>query len=100
MSQKAQTWAWAKKGLAPLTKYTLLTMALLADNRGITTARRDIIADASGIGQSTIWRHLKELEERKLIFLRAAPSKDGPEIRRFYRLAIGNAVTDDEETPE
>lgn len=97
MAQKAVTWAMTRKNIDPISKWILVCMATLANQHGVTTARRDLIADLACVADTTVWRHFPVLEERGLIKPLARPSKDGPETRRYYRLMMGSAVTEEDE---
>lgn len=72
MSVEAITWAFAQDGapgdkLAPGDKFLLVAIANIVNEAGIGFPGRERLAEMTGWDRATVSRHLKALEERRLI---------------------------------
>lgn len=72
MSVEAITWAFAQDGapgdkLAPGDKFLLVAIANIVNEAGIGFPGRERLAEMTGWDKATVSRHLKALEERRLI---------------------------------
>lgn len=90
MSFQAQTDACALRGLKPLDKYLLMTLANYADADGSCFPSQSRLADDTGLSERSVRSHLDALEEQGLIVRTARRRADGSRASDRIILSISN----------
>lgn len=88
MSITAIAWAWTINGLGPDPKFVLMALADQADDTGYCWPSQRLIAQQVEMGERTVRRHLKTLQEVGLLTATVRSSSDGRRSEA-YRLNVG-----------
>lgn len=104
MSVTAMAWAWTINGLGPDPKFVLMALADQADDTGYCWPSQRLIAQRVEMGERTVRRHLKTLQEVGLLTAKLRSSTGGRRSNG-YQLHIGAQPdlathTDPEPTPQ
>lgn len=97
MSFKAITWAMEQETtpvFKPLTKFVLVTMADLADQDGKCYPSIAYISGVTGLGDSTVRRHLHVLAEVGLLEIVWGKRADGSYSSNTYHLALEGVLSE------
>ncbi|WP_368502465.1 helix-turn-helix domain-containing protein [Actinomyces sp.] len=88
MSHLASTWAWLVRGIGPYPKLVLAALADQADDSGYCWPSQSVIAERCEMGERTVRRHVRTLQELGLLTVVRRSSTHGRRSNG-YRLHIG-----------
>jgi len=97
MSFKAMNWAMNKKpegDFKPLTKFVLLHLADLADQEGMSYPSLKYLSESTGLGISTVRRHLHTLAAADLVNIVWGKRPDGSYSANTYYLNIEGVLSE------